>query len=510
MEENKEKNINNDKESKALIKKEKKKEKGNFIQKIKKQWLVDNLMTFVIVLFIISILVGINTLVSSFELVPIDFSQEGLFSLTDESKERVASIEKDVNIYFVGYKGENSTIDLARQYSKPNEKIKVEVINEASRPDIVQKYKIETGMTGIIIECGKNSKVLTDYDLISQDQTTGESVSIAEEVFTSSIVSVTTDEIPKTYFLEGYSNFSLNTNLYYLGMFMANEINEIDTINPLSTGNIPEDCDVLVINTPIKDFDDVTTKAINDYINRGGNILWLNAAISKQTDFTNVNSILANYGISPFSTGIIRETNSNNMYSGSPDIIFPNPGYSEVTKNSPEVLLVTATKINVNNEKLAELKVVKNDIYTTSENAYFRTDFNIKDNNKVEGEEEGSFTVATEMVKTIKDENVETGEKAVESKMIIFGENTFISDYVVMQNSQYPAIQLGYNKNLALDSIAYLAERKEDIEARESIGTVKYTATETQDIIIRVIIFAVPALIILIGIIVWIVRRRRK
>ena len=40
--------------------------------------------------------------------------------------------------------------------------------------------------------------------------------------------------------------------------------------------------------------------------------------------------------------------------------------------------------------------------------------------------------------------------------------------------------------------------------------TVTYTATQEQDTIIRAIIFTVPALIIIVGIIVWQVRRRRK
>ena len=94
--------------------------------------------------------------------------------------------------------------------------------------------------------------------------------------------------------------------------------------------------------------------------------------------------------------------------------------------------------------------------------------------------------------------------------MIIFGENYFITDYPLNQNSQYGAIQLAYNKDLVLNSIAYLADREEDISARKSTGTVKYTATEEQDTIIKVIIFAVPIVIIVVGIVVWQIRRRKK
>ena len=342
---------------------------------------------------------------------------------------------------------------------------------------------------------------------------TYETISIAEEKLTSSIQSVTSEEIPKVYFLEGYSEFSLEGNMYLLDMYLSNEINEIDTLNVLSTGNIPDDCDTLVITTPSKDFDDVVTQAITDYINRGGNILWLNAAVTTENDLTNVNSILAMYGVNPFEIGIIRETDSSKMVTGSPDLIIPDIEYSTVTKdiyNTTGVIFVNATKININEDALEDLNVTKTDLALASENSYFRTDFNNQSSSAAEGEETGTFLVGAELDKEIKAANEETGESAVTSKMIIYGENYFISDYPLSQTSQYGAIQLAYNRDLVLNSIAYLVDRPEDITARKSTGTVTYTATEEQDTIIRAIIFAVPAVIVLAGIVVWQVRRRKK
>ena len=63
---------------------------------------------------------------------------------------------------------------------------------------------------------------------------------------------------------------------------------------------------------------------------------------------------------------------------------------------------------------------------------------------------------------------------------------------------------------MVLNSLAYLVDRPEDITARKSTGTVVYTATASQDRNIRIIIFTVPILIIVIGIIVWNVRKRKK
>ena len=495
-------------------KKAKKDKKPNkFIEIIKKKWLIDGTKTTILILIIVAAFIGINLGMQKLELTPIDFSQEKLYTLTDESKERVKNIDKDVNIYFVGYSDDDSTVDLAKQYKKANEKIIAEAVDATSRPDLAEKYGIESGSEGIIVECGDKSKVLTSSDLVTYDTTTYETISIAEEKLTSAILSVTSNKIPKVYFLEGYSEFSLNQNMYYLSMYLENEINEVDTLDILSAGKVPDDCDTLVITTPNKDFDDVATNAIIDYINSGRNILWLNGAVTTQKDMPNVNKVLAMYGVNPFEVGIIRETDSSKMVSGSQDLIIPEIQYSSLTKdlyNTTGVIMVNATKINIDTDKLEELNVTKTDLALASELSYFRTNFNNQASNATSDEETGTFIVGAELEKTIKEANEETGESAVTSKMVIYGENYFITDYQLSQNSQYGAIQLAYNKDLVLNSIAYLVDREEDITTRKSTGTVTYTATDEQDSIIKVIIFTVPALIVLAGIIVWQIRRRKK
>ena len=505
------------KDNKKADKKEKKNKKekktNKFIETIKKRWLIKGTTTAILIAAIVAIFIAINVLMQKLELTPIDFTKEKLFTLTQDSKEQVKDIDKDVNIYFVGYSEDDSKLDLAKQYKKANEKISAEAVDPNNRPDLVQKYGIENGTQGIIVECGDKSKVLTDSDLVTYDRTSYETINIAEEKLTSSIKSVTANKIPKVYFLEGYSEISLNNNMNYLNMFLQNEVNEVKTLNILSTGKVPDDCDTLVITTPNKDFDDVATKSILDYIKSGRNILWLNAAMTSKKDLPNANKILAEYGVNPFEVGIIRETNTDNMVSGSADLIIPEIDQSDITKDlssSKGVILINATKINIDEDKLEELKVEKTDLIKTSEDAYFRTNFNSQSALPTKDEVQDAFLVGAELEKTIKAADEENNVPATTSKLVIYGENYFITDYQLNQNSQYGAIQLAYNKDLVLNSIAYLSDREEDITARKTTGTVTYTATETQDLIIRIVIFTVPVLIVFFGIIVWQVRRRKK
>lgn len=487
---------------------------NKFIQTIKKKWLINGTKTLILVALLILIFIAINMWTQSLNLNPIDLSQDKLYTLTDESKEKVKNIQKDVNIYFVEYEEGDSNFDLAKQYTNANEKIKVEIVNASSRPDLASKYGLETGNQGIIVECGDKYKVLTSSDLVTYDTSTYETISIAEQKLTSAIKSVTSDVIPKVYFLEGYSEFSLSSNMQYLNIYLANEVNEIKTLDLLSSGKVPDDCDTLVITTPSKDFDEIATNAIIDYINSGKNILWLNAALTKQTDMPNVAKILAMYGVKPFEKGVIRETDSSKMISGSADLIKPEIEYSTITKdiyNTTGLIFLNATKINLVDETaLEELKVSKTELLHASDASYFRTDFTIQTNSIADNEEKGKFLIGAELSKTVSSANEETGEKEKMSKLVIYGENYFITDYQMNSSYSTGIIQLAYNKDLVLNSMSYLVNRQEDITARKNTGTVTYTATEQQDIIIRVVIFAVPILIIIAGIIVWIIRRRKK
>lgn len=510
-----------EKEKKSKVEKKDKKpkntkdktEKNNkFIETIKKKWLIDSSKTILLIAIILACFIGITILMQKLDLTPIDLTDEKLFTLTEESKEQVRNIDREINIYFVGYSDEDSTLDLARQYKKVNDKITVEAVTSTDRPDLVEKYGIESSSQGIIVESGDKYKVLSSSELYTYDYTTYETISVAEEKLTSAIKSVSTDKLPKVYFLSGYSSFSLNSGMQYLNMYLQNEVNEVETLDIISKGKVPDDCNTLVIASPEKDFDDIATNAITDYINKGGNILWLNAAVVQNKDLSNVNKVLALYGIQPFEVGIIRETESSKMVSDSPDLIMPEIQYSDVTTklyDSEGVIFINATKINtVDEEKLEELNITKTDLIKTSENAYFRTNFNYSSDKAQDGEEKGEFLVGAQFVKTISETNEET--EKITSTLIIYGENYFVSDYQLTQSTYTPMIIYRQNKDLVLNSIAYLSDREEDITVRKSTGAVTYTATEQENRIILVIITAVPLVIIFIGIVVWIRRKRKK
>lgn len=271
-----------------------------FLNTIKKKWLISGTNTLLLIAILVAIVILINSAVQSLDLTPIDCTSNKEYTLTNESKDRVKNINSDVNIYFVGYEDSATQVNLAKQYNKANSKLNVEVIDTNERTDIASKYNVTNDSKAIIIENGEKSKTLYSDDLYTYDSSY-QTIDLTEEKITSAILNVTSEKIANVYFLSGYSDYSLEYSggMYYLASYLKDEVLNYQTLDILVKGSIPEDCDTLVITTPKKDFDELTTNEITKYINNGGKILWLNASYSEQKDLPNVNKILALYGINP-------------------------------------------------------------------------------------------------------------------------------------------------------------------------------------------------------------------
>ena len=476
------------------------------IEIIKKKWLRDTILTILLIAIIVVAYFGLNFWVSSLNIDPFDFTQEKLYTLSDESKEEVKGIGQEVHIYFFGYEETSTAYSLARQYSNVNSKISAEIININERPDLAKTYGIDSeDSVGIVVQAEERYKVLSSSDLYTYDSTTYETIDITEQKLTNSIIDTTISKKPKIYFLTGHEEYNIASEMSLLAVYMENEVNEVEELDLLTT-EFPEDCDTLVIASPLKDFADMEAQKITNYINNGGNILWLNDAKIEETQMPNIQKILDLYGMS-VSNGVIVETSSSRMLISNPYLIIPEVKYHEITKdvyNGTGLVLPSSGKLNVaESSKLEELGVTVSTLIESTQTSFYREDFTVSSSSKTGTDEEGTFTIAAEATKTL--ENDKT------SKLIIFANAVFASDTSIqIQNQNVYAIALYNNKDIVLNSVAYLTDREDTIRIRKDVGYVQYTATAEQDNIIRAIIFGFPALIIVAGIIVWPVRIKNK
>ncbi len=512
-----EKKLGKEKVKKAKKERIKKPKKENKVWRaIKNRIFKDSTLTFLLIVAVIAAYVAINMGVKTLDITDIDLTKEKFYSLSEESKNQIKNIDQEINIYVFGYEEDSSVVDLIKQYSKYKENIKYEIVSTETRQDIAQKYDVsstdETNGT-IVIANGDRKVKASATDLYSYDYNTYETVDLTEQKLTNSILAVTLENAPKIYFLTGHGEYTLKEYMTTLNTKLQGEVNEVESLDLLVSNKIPDDCQALVIVSPTTDFTDYETDIITEYINKGGDILWLSDYSTSGT-LTNVNKILGLYGIDLSNNGIIIEQDKSAMLMQTPNLILPNiSSESEITRpivSGGKVLLFNSGKIDIkSDEELESLGVEVTKLLTTSDSAIFRTDLSNSSTSPASGEETKEYVVGALSSKTIsKDDD---SEDTVKSNLVIYANAIFAVDYPIQISNQAAyAINFYNNQDLILNSISYLTERTDTITIRKTYTSVPYTATANQDLVVRLIIFIVPLVIIAIGIVVWVIRKRRK
>ena len=497
------------KEKKERKEKKIKREKKNnkFFEIIKNKWLIKGTTTLLLVVIVIACYVLINFGVSKLKIEDIDCTEKKLYSLSDETKSKMANLDKDITIQLINMKDVNYVIEYANKYPAISKKINVEEITDlSSRVDLQTKYNIKGTDSLIVVKSGEKEKTLELDDLTTIDYTTGSYIDKTEESITNAIVEVTIDKKPHVYVLTGKSYYNAEQALSLIISELQNESNDVDPIDILTKGEIPEDCSCLVITTLGQDLSELERDKILDYINNGGRILMLTSQNMLDIDTPNFNKILEQYGVT-FGYGALLEQDGSKMLSNSPNLIIENANASFMSKLDMrlQMCLINAGKIELSDDaKLEELGVTYEIIAETSDKAFIRKDFTTSSSSRTEKDEaEGSAIIGTYITKKISDDK--------DSQLIMYSNELFASDLPV-QYAQYTtnAVNLYNNKDIILNSISHLTERTDTIAARKKDDTQPYTVTDQQDVIIKTIIFVVPMLIILVGIVVGVYRKRKR
>lgn len=515
MKENKNKT---DKQSKTPNEKAKKvqsqeiiksKETSNITEGITKKWLAKTSLTILLVIIIIAAYILLNFAIEKANITDIDLTSEKVYSLSDTSKSMVEKIDQDVKMILINMDTIQSVKDFAYKYSKINEKITVEEIKDVStRPDLVSKYNLTDNSCLMLIQCGDKEKTLVSSDFYTWDYTTGDQKDITEEAITNALLDVTVEQKPKIYSLTGHNKYSAEY-LYYFKQDIIDEANEVEDLDLLAKTKVPDDCSALLITTLNEDIKEVERDAIIDYIHKGGKIILFSDPNVNKTEMKNFQKVLDEYGIS-ISEGIILEQDTNKMLSGSPSAIVvtvnSTSSITNQTNMNMNACFMNAGKINMkDSEELEKLGVEAETLATTSSEAFYRSDLTISSTSKTDKDESAeNAVVGALLTKTIDDNTT--------SKLIVYSNNMFITNVQISVNSQYYLYALDFynNEDLALNSISYLTGRDDTITIRKNTETSTYTVTEQQQNIILAIIFTVPVVIVIAGLIVWQVRRRKK
>lgn len=484
-----------------------------FIMLIKDKWLKQTSLTILLVALIFVIFMAVNVIFRRLDFNPIDFTKEKIYSLSDESKNNVKDIEQNVNMYFFNYTEDATAVVLGKQYHDVNDKITVQVINATERPDLVSEFGITTSEQLVAVSSNQRYKTVSASDMYSMDYTSNTTLDLTEQKLTNAILDVTMTSKPQIYFLTGHNEYNISNEFYLLNQGIVNEVMDVSTID-LLTKDMPELCDVLIIANPLTDFMDSEVEKIQNYINNGGKIIWMQDPYINITDyndgmFPNIKKILSQFGIS-FSKGFICENDSDHSIEGAPAIIMPDLTYNNIVKDiytDGKVVMPYAGRIETaDSETLESLGVTANAFVKSSDSSFYKDNLNSASFfTKTDSDETGPFTLGETLEKKISDDKTAT---LVAYSSVIFASNEGVP--IDMQNYIVP-IQSRNNRDLILNTVAYLTDREDSIRIRKDTGVVTFnTATQTQANIVKWTIFGFPVLIIIAGIVISIVRKRRK
>lgn len=485
-----------------------------FIKKGK--WLRSALLTLILIIVIITLYVGLNLFVRKLDLADIDVTQDKLYSLSQESKDKIKNITQDTKIIIYEMSNYPEVEQFAKLYSNENSHISYEVLTDPStRTDLQTEYGIGTTTTSlIIVENANRKKALTSSDLYTYDYTTYEEINTTEQSLTNALLAVNLENNPKIYFATNHVYYSDQYEM--LKEYLKNEANDVSTLDLLVSGKVPDDCDVLVITTLEEDYTEYEANLVIDYINNGGNLMILEEPNYKGLTLTNFQKILDQYGAS-ISNGVIYETDESNEISGYPNFIIPQVSYSsDITKyiaSDGAVALIDTGRIEFkSDEELEALGVSFEKLVTATDSSFLRSDATIQTANMTDTDIQMSGDVIGAAI------TKKLNKEGKESKLVLYASSVFASDLAITlygsssnSTSRVMGISFYNNKDLAVNSIAYLSARTDNLTIRKDTGTIStFTATQEQIKIIQGIIIVLPIVVILLGIIVWQVRRRKK
>ncbi len=383
----------------------------------------------VLIVIVIAIVVVINMVASQLpaQFAKLDITENKLYSIGDQTKQMLAGLDTDINIYLICQEGnEDETImQMLDRYKGASSHVHVSQKDPVVSPGFTKQYTDETvSDNSIIVVSGDTYKYIPYSDLYVSEidynsysyKTTGYD---GEGQLTSAIAYVTSDDLPKMYILQGHNEQSVSSSLTTR---ISKENITTETLSLLTMDSVPEDCDILLINAPQNDLsEDEATKIIN-YLDNGGKVFMVSNYTG--TEMPNYDKVLAHYGLSRVD-GIVLEGNPNNYYPSMPYYLIPDLDSHTITSPLKSanrfVILPSAQGIQIGDAPRDGVTVSQ--LIGTSDSAYSKVNVaDVQTLEKEDGDIDGPFALAVAVSEEIAGEM--TDESGGETSGEVAGETS--------------------------------------------------------------------------------------
>lgn len=221
-----------------------------------------------------------------------DWTASNLYSLSEKSLNILDDLDEEIRVIVFMTPGSPlwpQVRELLNRYDSASAMIEVDYIDPEREPLKTQQLAEEFGISvanTVVFTSGDRSKYVTsdqmavlDYSGMQYGQQPTLSGFKGEEQFTAAILSLAAPAVPKVYFVTGHGEPSLQAatarsarGLSILGEALKRENMETAATSLLS-GQTPDDADVLAIIGPTQAFTDEEISTIDLFLQRGGRLL---------------------------------------------------------------------------------------------------------------------------------------------------------------------------------------------------------------------------------------------
>lgn len=463
--------------------------------------------------FLALVLFGILNFISYRHHARIDISRVQFYGLSEKTERILEGISNrvDVVIYFQpGRSGYDDIVNLLDQYAARQPDIELTRIDPdrdlASAEEYAKRYDLDRSNVVVFDNQGKIRAVEEEeiFDLDKAPLKNGEIphkiLFRGEQVFTSALQSVLSAERPKLYFLQGHGegnplDFDPRSGFSKCAAALRNDNIDVSLLTLGEAGNVPEDCQGLIIAGPAKSFSQQEIELIDAYLADNGSLLLMlesmrkvgldafcakwGVAISEDIVIDKTRTIsgrelfITSYNPHPITAGL--EGKSSIMYLPCQvEPIVPGPGDSRAADLPKVSVLATSTAKG------------------WAESDWMHTPMEFDP----ESEKGGALSVAVAVERGLQSE---LDVKVDPSRMVVFGDSDFVSN----------AGLAGANIDFFLAAVDWMLEREQMISiAPKAFDESRLVLTRSQIMLLGVLIVAgLPLLVALTGFGVWLFRR---
>ena len=352
---NEEKNLNENtapeetKEQKIIEKAEKPEKKKSprknpFKSKKFKHGGLSVLFTVIFIVAIVLVNVVFNLVLDRFD-IKADLTDNAIFTLSEESEEYLKGVDKKIAFYVTadedtlkasGDKLYLQVAEFLEKMTQLNGGFTLDYVNLLSDPDFSKGYSETLSEGMIIVKNGENDRyrILNMSDFLRYTLSDGKSYSyseasyyvyyggmsvtgyssIAEEEILSAVMSVSMDNPTKIAFSEGFGEGDSTI----LSGIAAKNAYEVTTVNIDKSEKIGEDIDVVVIYAPTSDYNVNAVNKIDEWLSNGGlygkSLIYV--AASTAVDTPNLDELLSEWGLSVGKGYVAQLDTDHAFYSG--------------------------------------------------------------------------------------------------------------------------------------------------------------------------------------------------